>query len=70
MTAGEKRRLLDDLRGAITSSFLPANEIARRSGVDRAAISRFLAGGSLKVESIEKLAPVLGLEIVIKKKKK
>ena len=69
MTAAERRRLLDELRSAIQTSNLSTYEIAKRSGVDKAALSRFLtAGKTLTVESIEKLAPVLGLQIVVKKK--
>jgi transcriptional regulator with XRE-family HTH domain len=70
MTAAERRRLLDGIRDAIENSDLTAYQIAKRSGVDKAALSRFLtAGKALTVESIEKIAPVLGLEVVLKKKR-
>jgi transcriptional regulator with XRE-family HTH domain len=53
--------ILAELRNAVRASELSRYEIARRSGVDEAALSRFVAGGSLRVESIEKLCPALGL---------
>ena len=69
MTERQKRQLSDRLRRAIEECGRSRYEISRRSGVDQAALSRFMAGGSLKLESIEKLAPVLGIEIVVKAKK-
>lgn len=69
MTPAERRKLLADFRNAINTSDLSAYAIARQSGVDRAAISRFLGGGALSVESIERIAPVIGVEIVMRRKK-
>ncbi len=69
MTAAEKRRVLEAVREAIEGSGIQPAEIARRSGIDKAALSRFLRGDvGLSIESIEKLAPVLGLQIIVKKK--
>ncbi len=65
MTAAEKRRIAEQIRTAIDESNLTPSEIARRSGIDKSIISRFMSGkGGLTLESIEKLAPVLGLRIV------
>ena len=69
MTAAEKRKLLETIRAAIESADLQPAEIARRSGINKAALSRFIRGtAGLSVESLEKIAPVLGLQIVVRKK--
>lgn len=68
MNAQQKRRLTELIRAAIETSDLTPYEIAKRSGVDKASLSRFIAGDrSLSLESIEKLAPELGLEITAKR---
>ena len=51
------------LREAIERSGLTRYEISKRSGVDQAALSRFVAGGSLKLESVDKLIDCLGMHI-------
>jgi len=69
MTAAEKRRLAEQIRAAINASGLSRYEIAKRSGVDEASLSRFVNDkGSLSFASVEKVAMVLGLEIVARKK--
>jgi transcriptional regulator with XRE-family HTH domain len=66
LNAQQKRDLVEQIRVAIQSSDLSAYELAKRSGVDKASLSRFIAGErSLSLESIEKLAPVLDLKIVV-----
>lgn len=68
MTAAQRRQLLDQIRSAVRECDLEPAEIARQSGVNKAALSRFLSGArGLSVESIEKIAPVLGLRIVLEK---
>jgi transcriptional regulator with XRE-family HTH domain len=68
MTAKQLRRLADQIRASITTSELSRYEISKRSGVDEATLSRFVnEKGSLSLESIEKLAPVLNLQITVKK---
>lgn len=61
------RSALDIIRDSVERSKLSRYEIAKRSGVDQAALSRFMNGGSLRVESIERLCPVLGLRLTISK---
>lgn len=71
MTAQERKHLADQVRSAIESSSLSRYEIARRSGVDEASLSRFVnERGGLSFASIEKLAPILGLRIIVNGKKK
>ncbi len=61
------RGALDIIRESVDGSKLSRYEIAKRSGVDQAALSRFMNGGSLRLESIERLCPVLGLRLTITK---
>lgn len=65
MTRREKQQILERLREEMTRSALSRYQIGKRSGVNEAALSRFMKGGSLTVETIERLAPVLGLELVL-----
>jgi transcriptional regulator with XRE-family HTH domain len=55
----------DVIRDAVLRSELTRYEIAKRSGIDQAALLRFVRGGSLRIESLEKLCPVLGLELAV-----
>ena len=70
MTAELRRQLLDAIRKAIETSPVSVYEVAQRSGVDKATLSRFMNGkASLSVDAIERIAPVVGIEIVVVKKK-
>lgn len=53
------------IRDAVLRSELTRYEIAKRSGIDQAALLRFVRGGSLRIESLEKLCPVLGLRLSV-----
>jgi transcriptional regulator with XRE-family HTH domain len=65
MTPAQRRRLGDQIRAAVKKSELAQNEIARRSGIDKGLLSRFMSEtGSLSLDSIERLAGVLDLQIV------
>lgn len=55
----------DVIRDAVLHSELTRYEIAKRSGIDQAALLRFVRGGSLRIESLEKLCPVLGLKLSV-----
>jgi transcriptional regulator with XRE-family HTH domain len=59
------RNVLDLLRESLQQSELSRYEIAKRSGIDQGALSRFIHGGTLRVESVEKLCPVLGLQLTL-----
>lgn len=57
--------ITDALRMAMKESGLSCYEMARRSGVNVAAILRFLAGErSMTLPSVDRLAEVLGLELM------
>ncbi|HZW31208.1 MAG TPA: helix-turn-helix transcriptional regulator [Isosphaeraceae bacterium] len=59
------------LRRAILESGLTRYAISVKSGVNQAALSRFVAGKrSLNLESVDKLVEVLGLEVRMPRKRK
>lgn len=56
--------ITDVLRRAILDSGLPLLRVAEETGVDRASISRFVAGKrSLRLDVADRLAAYLGLEL-------
>jgi plasmid maintenance system antidote protein VapI len=58
------------LRRAIRASGLPYLQLEQATGVHRASISRFVAGGrSLRLDVADKLAAHLGLRVIQGKKK-
>jgi len=62
-----KRRtsLTDQVRRAILTSGLTRYRISQETGVDHAALSRFMAGKtSLTLTSLDRMADVLGLDVV------
>lgn len=63
MSPAEKRKILDRIRKAMLDSPKSLSKLASESGLDKAALSRFQQGKTLSVESLEKLAPHVGLEI-------
>jgi transcriptional regulator with XRE-family HTH domain len=70
MTEKERRDLEDQLRAAISASELAPAEIARRGGVSRSYLSRFIAGErSISLAYAHRIAEALGLTLVIRKKR-
>ncbi|MEO0483833.1 MAG: helix-turn-helix domain-containing protein [Planctomycetota bacterium] len=62
--------VMDQLRAAVDSSDESAYAIAKGSGVDRSQLSRLLSSErDLSMESAERLADYLGLEIVVRPKR-
>ena len=74
MCSMEKRRikkptLSEQLRAAIESSGLTRYRISQETGIDQAALSRFMSGEmGLSTNTLDKMADVLGLELVVKKR--
>ena len=63
--------LLNEVRKAMKSSELTNYRIAKDTGITQSQLSRFARGErGLNVESIEWLADYLGLEIVVRRKKR
>lgn len=54
----------DQLRKIIERAGITRYELAKRTGVQQSALSRFMAGSvGLTLDSIDRMAPVLGLKI-------
>jgi hypothetical protein len=64
-----KKSVIDEIREAVLADNRTRYQISKLCGVDQAALSRFAAGASLRVESLEAIATALGLEIVVRKRK-
>ena len=64
---GKRVSVVDVVREVLMKSDMSRYEISRLSGIDQAALSRFIHGGSLRVESLEKLCPILGLQLAVEK---
>ena len=61
-----KCKLSDQVRRAVEESELSRYVTAKRAGIDHAAFSRFMAGSSgLSLDSLDRLADVLALSIVV-----
>ena len=66
---GEQLRVA--IQEAIWKRSIPQAELARQIGLSPARVSRFLKGErGLSLESIDKLMDALGLEIVIRPRKR
>jgi transcriptional regulator with XRE-family HTH domain len=64
------RSISDALRSAIAESGLTRYEISKRSGVPQSALSRFVKGErSISLETLDKLAEVLDVELLHMKRK-
>jgi len=62
---------MDQLRRAIERADETPYAIGKGSGVNRSQLSRMLSGeNSLSIESAERLADYLGLEIIVRPKKR
>lgn len=62
----KRKTLSDELRDAVEQSGLTRYAIWQETGIDQGTMSKFMAGNrGLSIESIDKLADLLGLHIVI-----
>lgn len=69
-TMGTEKPITNALRKAIEASGLSRYAISKRSGVDQAALSRFMAGKmALTTDTLDRLAGVLGVELRRRKAK-
>ena len=59
----------DQIREAIERSGLSRYRICKDTGIDKAALSRFMAGTGITTDTIDKLADYLDLEIIQKQKR-
>ena len=61
--------IIEIIRRRIKKSGKSLNQIGRETGIDKAALSRIMHGGSCKVETADILLKYFGLELVPKKRK-
>jgi len=61
--------ILELIRKEIKRCSRSRNEICESAGIEPAALSRFMKGGSLKAESCDKLLAFFGYELRKKKRK-
>ena len=65
-----KRKFSEEIREAVRASGLSQYRICKESGLDKAALSRFMRGQvGLSVGNLDKLAAVLDLHIVMRGRK-
>lgn len=62
--------IIEKIRKRIEKSGKSLNQIDRDTGIDKAALSRIMNGGSCKVETADILFKYFGLEVIQKKRKK
>jgi transcriptional regulator with XRE-family HTH domain len=62
--------IIEMLRKRIKTSNKSLNQIGRETGVDKAALSRIMQGGSCKAETVDALLKYFGLEVRKKKTSK
>jgi transcriptional regulator with XRE-family HTH domain len=68
MKPKKPRTLSDQLRQIIADCGMSRYEIAKRSGVPEAALSRFFNKKTgLSTDTLDRLAPALGLELVARR---
>lgn len=61
--------IIEKIRKRIEKSGKSLNQIGRDTGIDKAALSRIMNGGSCKVETADVLLRYFGIELVEKKRK-
>lgn len=59
--------IIEEIRKQIKTSSKSLNQIGRETGIDKAALSRIMNGGSCKAETLEVLLNHFGYEIRKKK---
>ena len=71
MNAKKPETLSDQLRQIIADCGMSRYEISKQSGVPEAALSRFVNGKTgLTTDTLDRLAPTLGLELTVKRRRK
>jgi hypothetical protein len=59
--------IIDEIRKQIMTSSKSLNQIGKETGIDKAALSRIMNGGSCRAETLEVLLNHFGYEIRKKK---
>ena len=68
--AKQRVKFSDQLRQAIVDSDIRPSEICKRTGIDKGALSHYLAGHrGMSLESIDRVVALLDLELVSRRKR-
>ena len=70
MAAKRSSRLSDRIRQLIDDCGMTRYRIWKETGIDQATLSRFMAGGGLSMDNLDKLADLLDLDIAIRRKRR
>lgn len=62
--------IIEEIRKQIRESKISRYQISQDTGIDQAALSRIMNGGSCKVETADILFKYFGIELIQKKGKK
>jgi hypothetical protein len=60
-------KLSDQIRDAVDNSGMTHYRICADSGVQQSTLSRFMRGGGMSLDTLDRLADVLGLVVVVKR---
>ena len=64
MTRKEAQQFSDEIRAAVENCDMTRYQIAQRTGIDAAALCRFVQGrAGLSMDSLDRLAECLGLHV-------
>jgi len=63
-------KVSETLRAAVNTADQTRYRICKDTGIDKATMSRFMNGGGLSLDGVDKLALALGLELTVKRPKK
>lgn len=64
------KRFSDQIRKAIRDSEMSRYEICKRADVPQSCLSKFAHGYHLSTDTLDRIAPVLGLSVEVKKTRK
>jgi transcriptional regulator with XRE-family HTH domain len=64
-----RRKLSDQIRDAVNNSGLSHYRICADSGVQQSTLSRFMRGRAMSLDTLDRLADLLGLTVVVKQPK-
>jgi transcriptional regulator with XRE-family HTH domain len=65
--SNQRIKLSDQIRRAVDASGLSRYRIAKKIGVAESTMSRFMAGSGLETSNLDRLADLLGVDIVVSK---
>ena len=68
--AVKRAKLTDQIRRAVDASGMSRYRICKLLSITESSMSRFMAGGGLRIRQIDALAELLGLNIVSQKRRK